>query len=342
MWEKIKSAAAIVSITLLIWMAADQNVMEDQSFQIPVRLVPDDPQRYVSFGEAPYQITFNVILHGRRRHLKDFSDALGNRVVFETTIDSSKEASPQPQVIESREILSRVKPLADSGLKIVSVDPVNTVVYIDDYETVPNVKVAPNSGELKVTAAPAPEKVSVRLPRFAGKRLRANPMARAEAQERIMAAKQSDGSFRVKIPLVLDALKDLDPGLPIKIIPSAEVVITGQVQSLTETQRKGPVQVTWSIPQKIQEEFRIIPDSDSVFRPDIDVPGPKDLIDQLEAREIRGFVEVFAADAEKPGTKIRRQVQFVLPPGFAIAPSSPTCQISFVLQPRAAAGASDQ
>src|SRR5262245_60331753 len=115
MWEKFKSAMAIISITLLIWMAADQNVMEDQKFQIPVRLVADDPQRYVGFGEAPYQITFNVILHGRRRHLKDFADVLGNKVVFETTLDPGRQTSPQAQVIESREILARVKPLADSG-----------------------------------------------------------------------------------------------------------------------------------------------------------------------------------------------------------------------------------
>jgi hypothetical protein len=156
-----------------------------------------------------------------------------------------------------------------------------------------------------------------------------------------MAAKLGDGSFRVKIPLVLDALKGLDPNLPIKIIPAPEVVISGQVQSLTETQRKGPIQVTWSIPQKVQDEFRVVPDAGSVFRPDIDVTGPKDLIDQLEARDIRGFVEVFAADAEKPGATIRRQVQFILPSGFTVAPHSPTCQITFVLQPRSPQDARD-
>jgi hypothetical protein len=342
MWEKVRSGVAVVTITALIWVAADQNVMEDQTFQVPVRLAPDDPQKYVAFADAPYQVTFNVTLHGRRRHLKDFAGVLRSKVLFETSMDSTKESSPAPQMLESKEILSRVKPLADSGLKIVSAEPVHTAVYIDEYATVPDVKVSPNYGDLKVSAEPVPARVSVHLPRFAAVRLRNDPIARAEAQQRILAARQPDGSFKVKIPLVLDALKDLDPGLPVKILPSGEVLISGQIQSQTETQRKGPVQVTWSIPQKVQDEFRIIPDTAANFRPDIDVVGPKDLVDQLDARDIRGFVEVFAADVEKPGLKIRRQAQFVLPSGFTVAPNSPPCEIVFELQPRSSGGAPDK
>jgi hypothetical protein len=342
MWEKIRSGVAVVVITALIWLAADQNVMEDQTFQVPVRLASEDVHRYVAFSDPPYQYTFNVTLHGRRRHLKDFADALGSKILFEAVLDPARETSLSPQVLESKEILSRIKPLADSGLKIASVEPAHVSAYIDEFETVPSVRVNPNYGDLKVGAEPSPAKVSVHLPRFAAKQLRNDPVARADAQQRILAARQPDGSFKVKIPLVLDALKDMDPGLPVKILPSGEVLISGQVQSLTETQRKGPVQITWSIPQQIQDEFRIIPDPAANFRPDVDVVGPKGMVDQLDARDIRGFVDVFTADVEKPGVKIRRQAQFVLPPGFTIALTSPPCEIAFELQPRAAGGASDK
>jgi hypothetical protein len=208
-------------------------------------------------------------------------------------------------------------------------------IRVDFYEVVPNVRVVGEYGDLKVSAKPTPDKVSVRLPRFAAERLRADPVARADAEQRIRSARWSDGIFQIKVPVAFPALKDLDPDLKIEVLPSPEVQLSGQIEALTVTRRKGPIQITWSIPQQVQEEFKVVLDPTVNLRPDIDVTGPKELIDQLDPREIRAFVDVMAADTENPHSPIRRAVKFVPPAGYSVPAESPPYEIVFQLEPRA-------
>lgn len=340
-YERIRSGLAVTGITILIWLVADQNVMDEQVVSLPVRVTSDSPDRYAAFAEPPFELTMHVTFRGRRRHLKEMVEIVESRQYFEAVMDGSMESSMQKQTLGSREILNRIKVVAESGLKVSNIEPINAAVFIDEYETVPDVRVTPSYGELKVSAEPSPDKVAVKLPRFAAEKLRRDPVARADAQQRILAAKQADGTFRVRVPLVIEALRDLDPALRVEIRPAEEVTISGQIQSLTQTVLKGPIQITWSVPQKVQDEYRIVPDPNLNLRPDIDVTGPKDLVEQLDPREIRAFADVFAADIEKVGTKIQRRVQFVLPPGFSIPESTPPYEVTFELEPRAASTLSE-
>lgn len=324
MLEKLKSAAVVVIITFMIWFAADQNVKEERSYPVTVRIVSETADRYAAIVEIPHQITFNVTLDARRRRLQEFSDLVNGKPVFEAVVTRDEEPSSKPRVMSARDVLNLVKEIDDFGIGYISrVDPAGVTVLIDDYRTVNDVRVEPIYGELKVTATPEPTKVSVRLPGFLAEKLRQEPVATADAEQRIRAASRPDGTFNVAVPLTLPILKSLPPDAGIKILPVSEVVIAGRIEALTTTKRKGPIQITWSIPDQVQRDYRIVAELDSNFRPDIDVSGPKDQIDQLDPREIRAFVDVFAADAEKPGQTIRRQVQFVLPPGFSLSPGPP-------------------
>ena len=340
MWDKIKSATAIVVITVLIWFTADQQVSEESSFTIPVRIVSTSPSRYAAFADAPFQASFTVNAVGRRRHLKEFADIVASKNVFDAAIDDSKDASPQPQAMTGKEVLGLVHEFGASSVRIRSVDPAAVTVRIDDFQVVPNIRVACDVGDLKVSAEPVPAKVSVKLPRFAAEKLKTDPVARADAEQRIRAARKPDGSFQIKVPVSFDALKDLDPDMKIEVLPSPEVQVSGQIEALTATRRKGPIQITWSVPQQVQDDFKIVLDPTINMRPDVDVTGPKELLDQLDPRDIRAFVDVMAADTEKPHTVIRRIVQFVLPPGFALAAGSPPYEVAFQLEPRATTAAS--
>jgi len=340
MWDKFKSASAVVVLTGLIWFTADQQVSEDARFSIPVRLVSAGANRYAAFAEPPYQQTFEVTVAGRRRHLNEFAQLINSRGAFDAVIEEGRETSPQPQSMPSKELIGLIKDLDAASVRIRSVEPAAVWIRIDTYEMVPNVRVACELGDLKVTAEPTPAKVSVRLPRFAAERLRADPVARADAEQRIRAARKPDGSFQIKVPVTFNALKDLDTDMKIEVLPAPEVQISGQIEALTVTMRKRPIQITWSIPQQVQEEFKVVLDPTINLRPDIDVTGPKELIDQLDPRVIRAFVDVMAADTEKPHTPIRRTVQFILPQGFSLATGSPPFEVVFQLEPRASVTAS--
>ena len=98
-------------------------------------------------------------------------------------------------------------------------------------------------------------------------------------------------------------------------------------------------QITFSIPDEVQENFAIVANPGTNFRPSIEVTGPSESLALLDPRDIRGFVEVMAADMNEPGKEIIRPVRYVLPPGFALAADSPTHEITFKLVPRASAPA---
>lgn len=335
MWEKIKSATAVTVITILIWITADQNVSEEQSYSIAVRVASAAPSRYAAPAEPPYQLSLSFSAVGRRRHLKDLADVVASKQIFDAIVDESKQTSPNEQSISTRELLALVKEIAQAPVRIKNIDPPAVAIRIDEYTTVSDIRVACAVGDLKISGEPVPAKVAVRLPRFAARQLAADPVARADAEQRIRNAAKPDGSFTIKIPVVFDALTNLDPEMKVDILPAPEVTLTGRIEALTTTRRKGPILINWSIPQQVQDDFRIVIEKGTNLRPDIDVTGPKDLIEQLDPRDIRAFVDVLAADTESPSAQIRRPVQFVLPPGFTLAPGNPPYEIAFTLEPRA-------
>jgi hypothetical protein len=336
MWDHIKSFTAIAIITVLIWFAADRNVSEEQSFQIAVRVLSEDPERFASLAAPPYQTTLTLKVVGRRRLLQETAELLNNTPVFDAILDRGEQLAPQPRAIASRDLVERIKPLAEVAWSIKSVDPATVEIIVDEFETIPKVKVEPQYGDLKVTADVSPAEVSVRLPRFRTAQLRRRPIVTADAEARIRAAVKPDGRFQIKAPLACEALKDLPPDARTAILPADEVLVTGQIESLTAMRRKGPIQITWSIPPGVQKDYVVVVEPDTNFRPDVDVTGPKDAIDQLDPRDIRAFVEVLTADTEKPRTKIRRAAQFVFPRGFELAAGAQPHEIVFELEPRVA------
>lgn len=335
-----QSSTIVVLITALIWIAADLNVSEQRDISIPIRVVAasgEEPSRYVAIAQPPYQTDLLATLSGRRINLDKFEDKIGAEQFLKVRIDKSTESSAEPQQIGSLNLLKQIKAIKDLKLSIISAKaPLEIPVLVSDYVTLDNIKVEANFGDLLVVAEVIPPTVSTRLPRFAANLLKANPIATADAEQRIRAATKHNNTFdKVKVPLTFPALQGLNADMRIEINPSDEVSISGQIEALTETVRKGPIQITWSLPPLVQKRFTVelAPGQDT--RPDIDITGPKGQVQQFDRSEIRGLVDVTAADAEQPNKDITRTVRFIiLQPGFSIAADQRPHQITFRLVPR--------
>lgn len=337
MWDKLKSQIVVVVITVFIWMAADQNVREEQTFRVSVRPAARESERYVAIAEPPYQVVLDVTMAGRRRQLKEFADLVASKAVFEAFIDESKESSPLPQSISTEtDLINKIREFKDARVVVKSVFPRTVSVRIDDYETVRAVAVEPNYGDLKVLADVSPSELAVRLPRFAAKGLKEDPVFRPNVEQRVRDARQPDSTFVIKVPVSFE-FDNLDPRSPVKITPADEITISGRIESLTETRRKGPIQITWSIPDEVQAKYVVVPKPGQNLRRDIEVTGPKGQVEQLPLQKIRGFVEVMAGD--EPNKEITRAVRYILPEGFTLASDSAQHEITFTLVPRAAGGA---
>lgn len=339
LWGKIKTAMVVVSITLLIWLAADQNVAVEEEFQLKVRLAGDNPDRYAGFASPPYQREFIVKLKGRRNRLREFRRASESGEPLLATIDRSMPTSSSPRPVSvSEEILSGIKEIRESRLTVSSVEPETADVIVDKYTTIRDVRVRPDYGENKVTPEFLRATVSVRLPRFAAKMMHDAPIAVAVPKQSVRSVMRPDGSFEVSGILRFDELDKLDPHMRLEFIPSNEVMIVGRIEALTATESKGPVQINWAVPDEVQRDYAIVTDQAN-FRVYIDVTGPRERLAQLDPRQIRAFVDVLAGDVDNPGPnkEIAREVRFILPPEFpdcSIAPSSQPPTIRFRLEPR--------
>ena len=330
-WRRFRAAFVVVVITLLIWFAADQNVTIGQSFDIPIRLSVTDKDRYAGFAESPFQRVLTVTMRGRRRRLQEFGDLINSRPVFVLNVNSSKPIGSEPQSLSVvDDILLEMPEILESRLSIESVDPATLRVRIDDYVSVEDVRVDPDFGDLQVSADYAPKRISVRAPRFVAALLGTGPVATATVEQHVRNGAGADGRFKVTVPLTFRVLKDLDPNLRIYFPPPGDVTITGRIEALTETLSKGPVQITWSIPDAVQKDYVVIAQQAS-FRVNIDVTGPKDQVAQLDPADILGVVEVFAGDVDDPGPgkEITRDAKFFL----TNSPAFPDCSLVSESQP---------
>ncbi|MFH1417513.1 MAG: hypothetical protein ABII12_04405 [Planctomycetota bacterium] len=336
LWKKVKSAAVVITLTVFIWLVADQGVREEKSFPISVRLNSDTSERYASFAEPPYQIAMHVLFEGRRRQLRAFEDLLKSKALLDANVNETQLPGSEPRSVSTeRDVLYQVKEVRQAGLVVKSVSPETALVLIDTYQSVPNVVVEPDYGDLRVVAEVSPKRLSVRLPRFAARRLEVDPAFRPDVEQRIREVCRADNTFEISVPVTFEC-DGLDPEKPAQITPASEITISGRIESLSETRRKGPIQITWSIPDEVQSRYTIVPRSGQSFRCDIELRGPRGQVEQLPLDTIRGFVDVMAAD--EPNKEITRSVQFVLPEGFSMASDPSLHEIMFTLVPRAPAG----
>lgn len=339
MGSKIKTFIATAGLTVLIWLAADQNVSDSTRVEIPVRLVADD--RYAVIQSASGVVNFSVTLTGRRRRLGEFRERLESRKPspFESQLDRSVRSNSQPQVMLASEIISQIRELNGAGLTFSSFDPPNVMALVDDYEVVPEIAVVPNYGTLRGDAAITPARVSARLPRFAAGTLRRDPVVRVDAETAIReakAAKPEESGFTVTLRLPTEINGG---GVPVGYTPG-EVVLNGKVDLLTEHKRIGPVQIKFLIPDEVQQKYRVVPADNSNFRPDLDVVGPPASLARLDPRDVRGLVEIKASDVDQAGQDIPRNAVFDLPrdlPGLSIKADAAPHQIVFKLVEREAA-----
>ncbi len=336
-WDNAKNALVIIVTTLLIWFVADQYVREVQDFPVTVQVVSNSPDRYAAIDNQAHQITLNVEMAGRRGQLNAFEKLIKSKTVFQAKIDDRPSGTKPQSISAIDDILRKIKEISEARVSIKDVRPRTVKVIIDDYEVVSDVAVEPDFGDLQVNATCSPETVSVYLPRSAKERFLSEPVIRPDAADAVREATKghTQTSFR-EVPLILNLAADATLG--IRIIPST-VTLTGVVQDRRDKQIKGPVQITFSIPDEVEKHFAAVANPDTQFRRSIEVAGPKEILDQLDPRDIRAFVDVMAADAETPNKEITRRVNYVLPAsaaGCSLDQDSPQHVIVFRLVPRPA------
>jgi len=328
MWDKVKQFATVALFTLLIWFAADQNVEDERTYEFMIRAVSADPGRYVNLVEQGGQVKVRLTLKGLRRHLDAFENTVTKTPVMEAVIDSTEEASLLEKLPQTKELLLKVREIDESKLRIMSVTPESVKLRVDEFEVIPDVAVRPTFGDVQVTNVECtPSRVSVRLPRFAAEALKTSRVLRPNAEGLLRERDDVSGDDR---PFQGEVRLSYEAPAPVDIVPR-EVTVSGMVESLTDRKTLRPVVVVYLVPDAVQREFVVESAAGSKFNLDVEVTGSKNLLQQVDARDVRGYVEVKAQDMESAEQEIERPVEFMLPAGIKLVPKTPAPTVRFKL-----------
>ena len=339
MWARLKSFFTVALFTILIWFAADLNVSEPTSVTVNIRLKANEPDQFVAFADHAGPMTFVVEMHGLRVHLREFEEMLGSDQVF----DASPEfgASSPRKTMLSRDIIRSIREIDSVRLRVRGVNPPNVDIRVDTFVNA-DMPIEPDIGDLDVSLKPL-AMASVRLPSFALEGLAdADSVIRPDVKRLIREytlENPEKSNFRINVPLTLP----LDPGL--YDITPREITLEGKVESQTGTVAKGPVIVSFLIPDEVQKRFLVEVKEGTELRPDVFVTGPKSQLDQLNPQDIVGLVEIRAAYMAVPGEERSATVRFVLPPelpGLRVAPASQNTIVDFKLVERPRSQLPDQ
>ncbi len=336
MWPRLKSFFTIALFTILIWFAADLNVSEPTSVTVNIRLKANEPDQFVAFADHDGPMTFVVEIYGLRVHLREFEEMLGSDRVFDASPEFGS-ANPRTSML-SLDIIRSVREIDSVRLRVRSVNPPNVYIRVDTFVN-EDMPIEPDIGDLDVSLKPlAP--ASVRLPESELANLgdRVIRPDVADLIRRHMLENPEEPNFSILVPLNIS----LKPEITIE---PPEITLAGKVESQTGTVAKGPVIVSFLIPDEVQKNFLVDVKEGTELRPDVFVTGPKSQLDRLNPQDIVGLVEIRAAYMDVPGEERSATVRFVLPPdlpGLRVAPASQNTIVDFKLVARPRSQLPDQ
>lgn len=331
MFSRLKTTATVVAFTLLIWLAADFNVSESQTFSILVSIRGADPDQYVALADGAGSVRLDVTMYGRRIHRERFREDVKNRTLEAVVAGRDfGEASDW----STQNILAAIPEIESSRLTIRGVEPSVVSILSDEYVIRRGVRVEPDFGDFQVSWNAEPPTVSVRLPKFKEDQVLRDGSIKADAGRALsshIGANLGDARFRITVSLAI-------PGCEIE--PDT-VRLEGVVETPTETRQYGPIPIKYWLPDALQRDFVVEPEEGTVLIRQIGVMGPKTQLDQLRAQDIDAYVQIKAEYREPPDRTYSVDIQYVLPrelPGLEIVSEPEQQRIEFRLKRRPANG----
>ena len=327
MISTVKTAATVMAFTLLIWLAADFNVSESQTFTILVSVRGADPNQYVALADGRGSIRLEVSMYGRRIHRERFREYAQNRtleaVVAGRDFGGASDWSTQ-------DILAGIPEIESSRLTIRGVEPSVVSILSDEYVIRRDVRIEPDFGDFQVLLDADPPTVSVRLPRFKEGEVLRDGSIKADAVPALaprIGANPENARFRITVSLVI-------PGC---VIEPDTVTLEGVVETPTDTRQFGPIPIKYGLPDALQRDFVVEPVEGTTLIRQIRVKGPKTQLDQLQAHDIKAYIDIKAEYRDQPDKTYSVDIQFDLPralPRLQVVSETEPQRIDFTLKRR--------
>jgi hypothetical protein len=312
-------AINLLVITLvagLLWLWAAGQTRESDDVQVAVRFVSSQPDASLVVPSEP--ITVQLELRGARRELDRATDRLSGATLNLRTGRSGVPAAAGTYTIDVVTALSREEKINETGVAIVSATPASIVLEVLETATV-EAKVVPvvPSVQLAGEATAQPATVAVTLPKSLVPSLGAEPRVEAFVAASQVANRDPGRWHTVEATLrVAEGLES--QAKLIRFAPERVNVNINLASRLrTAVLRIVPVQI--SGPPADLDGFTVSLDPGDEFLRDVEVSGPAETIQALEAGRAKAiaFVHLSGDDLARRITR-QRVGLWLLPPGVTV------------------------
>ena len=317
-------------VTVLIWVYADMEFIDDRPFDADIQLVTSASQSLVLLSPSKVAVRFK--LRGNRASLDDFQRALAEKNGI-LEYDPSIKFGPGEHPIDTRDILEQSASLSKRGLSVVSVSLGRIDAHLDRRvgKKVP-VEFNPTGGILDGPAKIEPTTVTAYLPDSRWKQVGPDPTVRTVLVDLSKVA--SDKPFPVELIRAVD-------GVPAEL-DRTTVQVTVKVQQLTGVKTirvavRVVVPYTW-LEDGTWENYDFKRKNPANWVQKITVSGPKGDLKDLDAEHVDAYIVLTDAHrkpaADAGATYSEATVQFRFPEKLRVKLVGEPPKLQFRLEKR--------
>lgn len=318
MWQKMQTYIFVTIITVLIWLYAEGSTLQKRPLHREIEFVAPTGLDLLIDPKRP-QETVTLTVRGPIGQLDELERRLGERrIEIEVTVDSGSDNPQQKMDLYGR--LSAYLAGVAPGVTLIDVTPTELSVRVERYATrkLPILVVAEGDVKFEQTGID-PIEATVRMPASLLVRLGEDAKVLALLTKAVLDQSQMDkertAPVRLKAPLAEENGVTVDPRNA-----SVTFKITQTTKSLTL-----PIIPLWINKPMSAEGGYIVVDldgeKDSSSVRDIQIKGPTEIIDRIEAGDLKLQAELTLSLGDlgqAVDKEVRGVVTFRTPPGVTV------------------------
>jgi len=318
----------VAIFTGLVWFFADQANLETVTAPLTLRVQPAPNSGLVILDYEPNPPEFEVTFRAPRGVIRQVAAELQTgRIRPVYTLAGSLK--PGRYEFDSARLISGLDAIRQRGLTVLSAKPQRLTLQVDRLTTT-TVRLSADFGNILVDMVQVqPERVQVTLPASMLASLPADGTLRVDMSRYLKSIPAPGTEMSMRVPLQWP--QQSGSSRFVTFDPAA-VLVRFRTRGLIESKELPGVQVSFMVPPEVLKQYDVLPVDPAEFRPNIVVRGPKQIIDNLNRRDVNLLVEVLTSDEANVGKPIRRKVLAVLPPGVEAV--EPLPEVRFILKPK--------
>ena len=323
----IQNLIWVVPLTMLVWLYAEREQLDERSIDVPITVKSDRPDRFVALANASERVS-EIDIKGTRSRIEQARQALANRQGLQIVVPAQLDLGPQVP-LPAMEAIAADPVFADDGSPCPPARP-NTLTAPGRRDCVGNrTPPADPPGDRLAPRRPGrldPPAVKVSGP----KRVLTNPDAPVEVMAEITPQMLPKVAGTQEISAVPIRLKV--PNEQVTLTPSA-VKARVKLRSSTVSYVINSVPVFTYGPPALFDRYRVsFPNGSFLSR--VTVVGPQDEINRISSGEFmpKAMLEIQQQDARE--RLPRSPSLYILPPNVTVSDEDKNRTITFELVDR--------